>query len=403
MTSASPPLALALGAAALLSACGGGGGGATTVTTPPPPAGGHVMPVTVNGALCSATTSGGYVNKPCVRVTVCVPGTSTCQEVDDVLLDTGSYGLRLFRQTLPFELPAVTVTGGTLASCVKFADGSADWGPVVTASVQLGDAAAVTTQIQVIDAAFGTVPPACGTPEGSPAEGGLNGILGVGVFVEDCGAACASSPNVGLYYACRSGGCIGTAVPLSRQVKNPAALLVGLENGLVVDLPPVDAGGAASAAGEVRFGIGRTPDTAPTGATRYPTDGSGRITSRIGGDASAAILDTGSNGLFVELPAAAALPTCAAPDDAWLCPAATAPLTADFRTGSGTFGPLTDFEVANAVTLFGTGNAVFRNLGGGGFPGFGHDWGLPFHLGRRVYVGFEGRSSPLGAGPYMGF
>jgi hypothetical protein len=192
------------------------------------------------------------------------------------------------------------------------------------------------------------------------------------------------------------------AVPRALQVKNPAALLVGLENGLVVDLPAVDAAGAAGATGEVRFGIGRTDDTAPAGATRYPVDGAGRITSRIGGVASAGILDTGSNGLFLEL-GAAALPACAAPDDAWLCPAGPTALTADFRTGPGTFGPLAGFEVANAVTLFGSGNAVFRNLGGGGFAGLGHDWGLPFHLGRRVYVGFEGRSSPLGAGPYMAF
>jgi len=401
MTSASLRRALALGTA-LLSACGGGGGGSDAVTIPPPVAG-HTMPVTVNGALCNPATSADYLNKPCVQVTICVPGTGTCQVVDDVLLDTGSYGLRVFRQALPFDLPAVTVTGGALASCAQFADGSADWGPVVTASIQLGDAAPVTTQMQVIDAAFGVVPAACGTPEASPAEAGLNGILGVGVFVEDCGTRCRDNPGNGAYYACRSAGCIATAVTLAQQVKNPAALLVGLENGLVVDLPAVEAGGAASAAGQVRFGIGRTDDTAPTGATRYPVDGIGRVNCRIGGAPSTGILDTGSNGLFLTLPAAASLPACAAPDDAWLCPAGPTALTADFRTGPGTFGPVAGFEVANAVTLFGSGNAVFRNLGGGGFPGFGHDWGLPFHLGRRVYVGFQGRSSPLGAGPYMAF
>lgn len=402
MTSASPgrraPPALALGAA-LLAACGGG---ADPVVIPPPVAG-HTMPVTVNGALCNAATSVDYVNKPCVQVTVCVPGTATCQVVDDVLLDTGSYGLRLFRQALPLDLPAVTVAGGALASCVQFADGSADWGPVVTASVRLGDAGAVTTAIQVIDAAFGTVPPSCGTPEASPAEAGLNGILGVGVFLEDCGPGCANSAANGLYFACGPGGCAGTRVPVASQVQNPAALLTGLENGLVVDLPAVGAGGAAAADGEVRFGIGRTADTAPAGVTRYPLDPFGRVTSRIAGDASTGILDTGSNGLFLELPAAAALPACGAPDLGWLCPGATAALTADFRTGSGTFGPPIAFEVADAGALFGTGNRVFRNLGGGGFPGFGHDWGLPFHLGRRVYVGFEGRSSPLGTGPYVAF
>jgi hypothetical protein len=38
----------------------------------------------------------GYVNEPCVTVTVCAPGTGRCQSIPNVLLDTGSYGLRLF-------------------------------------------------------------------------------------------------------------------------------------------------------------------------------------------------------------------------------------------------------------------------------------------------------------------
>jgi hypothetical protein len=393
-------VAALLGLALASAACGGGGG---EPPPPPPPVAGHTMAVTVNGALCSAANSVAYLNKPCVQVTVCVPGTSTCHVVDDVLLDTGSTGLRLFRQALPLDLPAVTVAGGALASCVQFGDGSSDWGPVVSASVQLGDAGAVTVPIQVIDATYGAVPPACGAPETSPAEAGLNGILGVGVFLEDCGPACAGAPGNGLYYACGAAGCTGTTVPLARQVRNPAAALVGLENGLVVDLAPVDAGGAASAAGEVRFGIGRTADTTPAGVTTYPLDFQGRTTSRIGASASVGLFDTGSNGLFLDLPAGSGPTRCAPPDDAWLCAEGPVALTAQFRVRGGGFGPVTGFEVADALTLFGSGNAVFRNLGGAGFPALGHDWGLPFHLGRKVYVGFEGRSSSLGTGPYMGF
>nr|WP_249193126.1 DUF3443 family protein [Burkholderia cenocepacia] len=29
-------------------------------------------------------------------VTICMPGTSNCQTIDNVLVDTGSFGLRLF-------------------------------------------------------------------------------------------------------------------------------------------------------------------------------------------------------------------------------------------------------------------------------------------------------------------
>ena len=45
-----------------------------------------------------------YPNKPCVSVTVCSPGTSTCQTISDILLDTGSTGLRIFKSLLTASL-----------------------------------------------------------------------------------------------------------------------------------------------------------------------------------------------------------------------------------------------------------------------------------------------------------
>src|SRR4051794_15179060 len=62
--------------------------------------GANVLPLTVNGSLCSTRS---YINKPCVSVTVCTPGTSTCQTIHDILLDTGSYGLRVFKSVLTVE------------------------------------------------------------------------------------------------------------------------------------------------------------------------------------------------------------------------------------------------------------------------------------------------------------
>ena len=399
------PLAAACLAGTLaggLAGCGSGGGATAAAAVVPPvgTAAGHTLGVTVNGARCSA---GAYVNKPCVRVTVCAPGTTTCQAVDDVLLDTGSYGLRIFRQALPLALPAVTVPAGPLATCVQFADGASDWGPVVQASVQLGDAAPVTTPIQVIDAGYGTVPAACPSPEGSPAAAGLNGVLGVGPFLQDCGAACERSAANGLYFACGATGCTGAAVPLASQLQNPAALLPGLSNGLVVDLPAVGAGGAASADGVVLFGIDASADTTPAGVTVYPLDGSGNLVDQVAGVVGRGFLDTGSNGLFFAPPAGSGLTACTGAGAGWLCPATTVSLSAAFRTGAGALGPATSFQVANFDQLVGTGHAVFPDLGGGAVAGLGFDWGLPFHLGRKVYLGFEGRSSSLGAGPYVAF
>ncbi len=46
-------------------------------------------------------------------------------------------------------------------------------------------------------------------------------------------------------------------------------------------------------------------------------------------------------------------------------------------------------------------DAVFSTLAGPGLGSGEFDWGLPYFLGRNVYVGLEGRSSPLGSGPYV--
>ena len=127
----------------------------------------NVLAITVNGSLCSPATSAGYVNKPCVSVTVCSPNSTTaCQTINDILLDTGSSGLRLFKQALAPSVVLTPVQSGTglLAECAHFADGSTDWGPVQRADIRLGNEPAVTVPIQVIDATFGTVPATCGMP-----------------------------------------------------------------------------------------------------------------------------------------------------------------------------------------------------------------------------------------------
>src|SRR5512143_104151 len=152
----------------------------------------NVLPITVNGSLCSASTSAFYPNKPCVSVTVCTPGTSTCQTVSDILLDTGSSGLRIFKEALTTVSLAQIISrgSGSVAECAQFGSFS-DWGPVQLADVTLGSETAKNVPIQIIDSTFGTVPSACGIPDANPSAAGFTGILGVGVFVQDCGSTCA--------------------------------------------------------------------------------------------------------------------------------------------------------------------------------------------------------------------
>jgi hypothetical protein len=360
-----------------------------------------VLPLSVNGSLCSRS----YLNKPCVEVTVCAPGTTTCQTIPDVLLDTGSFGLRLFVEALgSVSLSPVSVGGASLATCVQYADGTADWGPVARARVVLGNEPAVELPIQVIEATFGTVPPGCGTPEKSAADAGFNGVLGVGVFAEDCGPGCETANDNGIYYACDSGGsCTGTPVAVPDQIQNPVAALLGDANGVMVVLPAVPAGGAPSVEGALVLGLGTRSNNAVSGLSRYAVDGHGDLSTTFSGQTIAGFLDTGSNGLFFPAPPNGSLPDCPSPDQSFFCPPSTVSLSASNASPGGQGGASVGFQIGNFDSLLNTPNAVFPDVGGNALPNEGFDWGLPFHLGRRVAVGLDGRQSPLGTGPYVAY
>lgn len=381
------------------TAPGGSGGTATTSggTTSLPPAA-NVLSVTVNGALCS---SGSYPNKPCVAVTVCTPGTSTCQTISDILLDTGSYGLRIFKQALSVPLSPVTSNAGPVAECVQFGDGSSEWGPVQTASVILGNEPAVQLPVQIVDAAFGTPPTACNNADQSPSAAGFNGILGVGLFAEDCGATCANSANNGMYYACSGAGCSGAAVSLANQVQNPVALLPQDNNGVIVQLPGVPPGGSGAVNGYLVLGIDTQANNASSGVTKYAANQYGEFTTTLGGTTSGSFIDSGSNGLFFTSPSATLLPNCSSPDAAWFCPGSETALSATNSGAAGSGSGTVAFQVGNFFTLVNSGNSAFADLGGDSFGGF--DWGLPFYFGRNVFAGIQGKRSSLGSGPYWAY
>ncbi len=385
---------LLVAAVAMTAACGGGSSGSGSGGGAP-----NTLPLSVDGALCSASS---YPNKPCVKATICTPGTSTCQEVSDLLLDTGSTGLRIFKQALTVSLPNVASGGGTLATCIQYGDGSSQWGPVAKADVVLAGEPAVNVPVEVIDSTFASVPVRCGTPDTAPAQAGYNGILGIGFFVQDCGPACATRSDNGIYFSCTGSSCPGAAVPLASQVQNPAALLPGDGNGLVLDLPAVATTGARSVEGTLTLGIGTQADNTPSGVAVYLVDDVGQFTTSFEGATGPAFVDTGSNGLFFT-PGTTSLPSCPSPDAEWFCPPSTVHLTAtNSGAGGGTAHPVS-FDIANFESVINTSNQVFPSIGGSALPSFGFDWGLPFHLGRKVYVGFEGRVSPLGTGPYVAY
>src|SRR5579863_3265010 len=187
---------MVVGTLGFLVGCGGGG---TPAGVPvPPPVGQNTVPIVVDGGPLSPPQ---YVNGAFVSVNICVPGTSTCQSVDHILVDTGSMGLRV----LQTALTQVTLTplndgnGDTLNDCSQFLDGSYLWGTVAPADVKMASEVASSTSIQLIATPTAySIPGSCstngtGTNEDTQATLGANGILGVGPEPFDCGLACDPS------------------------------------------------------------------------------------------------------------------------------------------------------------------------------------------------------------------
>ena len=248
-----------------------------------PLSGNNVMPLTVNGTTCAA---GSYANKPCVSVTICSPINGNCQTISDILLDTGSYGLRVFASVLNSNIILTQESNikGSIAECVNFGDGSSEWGPVAQANLGLAGEPSTEVPIMIIDQSYGSPPSPCvapnSTPDTSPSQAGFNGILGVGLLAQDCGLGC-EPPNSGngYYYACQGNVCSGVGVLLSQQVTNPVSLLPTDNNGVIVELPSVPYGGVSSINGYLVLGIGTQSNNTPTGVTAYTADSVAQFTT----------------------------------------------------------------------------------------------------------------------------
>ncbi|MGA2475512.1 MAG: DUF3443 family protein [Terriglobia bacterium] len=419
-----------------LGGCGGSSSSSTTST----PAANNTAAVTVGFGPLGAT--GGYVNGIFTSVTVCAPGTSNCETVDNVLVDTGSAGLRILNSALT-TVPASslgTITDSNrdqLQECVQFGDTSFAWGPMLVADVELAGEKASSVPIQVIGDNSFAVPSQClatpvnpslpnGGNEDTVATLGANGILGLGGFGYplDCGSYCTSSSDLTQsgypYYVCPAGqACSATTVPTQDQATNPVAAFSSADNnGVLVTLPSIPATGAANGtvSGSLIFGIGTQSDNAlASSATVYALDEYGNIAAFTYNGISYtsptnwSVLDTGSSYLaFLDANTLASVGIIECADAPGLyCPTSTIPFTVTALVAinpSGT-GTMT-FNIMNADTLFNTNNAAFNDLGGdsGTSPANDFfDFGLPFFFGRSVYIGmmpgvFTGESSaPSGA------
>jgi hypothetical protein len=408
-------------AAVLLLTLGACSGGSSTgsissgiTTTPPTVSVNNVQPVLMDYGPIVNGQFVGFNNTLYTTVTICVPGTIICQSIDHILVDTGSSGLRIPASLVTLNLPYMTDTSNNpIGNCVQYADTTYQWGPMVKVDVQMAGEIASSVPIQVVGPTnFAAAPSLCtsgGTPAQTVADLGANGILGIGLFRQDCGSACATAAPPAVYFSCPASGCVAASVPLTSQLQNPVWMFPQDNNGLAIILPQVGAAGSVSLSGQMIFGIGTQADNALGGAQAQGADAEGNFTTTFNGKAySGSYIDSGSSGYFFLDSATTGLPNCAANSDAngFYCPASPVTSTA-LNSGPnprGTGVPVSinvAFSVANALPLIDSPFVVFNNLGGPSPLIF--DWGIPFFLGRTVFVGIEGQSSPAGTGPYWAY
>ncbi|MGF6769946.1 hypothetical protein P3T18_002425 [Paraburkholderia sp. GAS199] len=410
-----------------LAACGGGGGGSDSTTSNNQSGGGNtvVQPATqstpnvlaadatavptsssASNTLPVTVSATGIANQPMVSVTICSPGTNganNCSVIPNVLVDTGSYGLRVFKSALStttyntLTQETVGLPATPLAECAVFGSGYG-WGTVRLADVKLNAEIAQNVPVHVLaDPELTTATPSdCqnGIALIDSTAMGANGILGIGSSPTDC-PACAITPNTSFYYT--NAGTV-TTVPTTQQVTNPVALFPADNNGVILEMAQVSDSGAASATGTLVFGIDTQSNNALAGtsATLIKTTSGGVFTSVYKGVTQRnSFFDSGSTALFFP-----DLTIARESTHGYYVPTTTQGLSSTLTTISPAtvnFG----YNVANAGTLFTTAsNMAFNNLGlymSGVF-----DFGIPAFYGRHVYYGITGKTSTGGGtGPYV--
>jgi len=342
-----------------------------------------------------------------------VQGASQCATIDHMLVDTGSAGVRVLASALgpvlSGRLPAQTgatddpTSGAPIAQCAQFASGYA-WGPIRRADVTIGAKAAGNLPIQVIGDSVYATPADCASVGlgniGTVTDLGANGVVGISSAVRDFPLAAQYALSATYYYCPSTGSCKGTRVPLDTQVMNPVANFTSDNNGTIIRLPALPAGGQPSATGELVFGIGTQQNNRlPSNANIIALDGNGFFTTAYKGSLfGRGVMDSGSNtNTFQDR---------SIPFDSWgrYTPSTALSLSAILKPNGGAAASATvPFQVANTANLMNGQYAAHDDLAVYTSLSSYFIWGLPFFFGRDVYTALNGTRVGAQTGPFVAF
>jgi hypothetical protein len=367
---------LAFGVGLLMSGCGGGSSSPTSPTSGGQSSiimSGNQVPVDV--AQNPNFPNAVLINVPFVTVTLC-DAIGTCENIDHVILDTGSVGLRVAASAIAgLNLPAVAGAqpGQQIGECAGFASGVM-WGSVRVGTVKIAGEAANNIGIEVFgDTNFAPRPASCSGGLNISSAGQLyaNGVLGIGNTVEDRQA----------YYTCTASTCSPSTPATS--VTNPIAAFAVDNNGAILSFGTAPVSGTAT--GNLTFGLDTQPDNSLEGMIILPASATGGyFTASMNGTSySMSFIDSGSTANFLSL--ATPPPTDssgyfqpASPD---VFDVSIPGATSQGYSTSVTIAALHPTPQQSAYAFAGAPSGWSQTL----------DLGLPFFFGRRVAMSIVGR------------
>ena len=387
----------------LLQACGGGGGGSSV---PSSPAVSNTVAIKIGAGVSTSTN-----NMMLTSVTLCQPGSSSCVTIPNIQIDTGSTGLRVFASLLHgVALPPVPSSTGTLYNCAAFGDGVV-WGNMATADVKIGEETAKGISVHILQdtGAGAPIPTLCsqqgpnetsilGSTIGTTTINafGVNGVLGIGLYNQDCGSSCTNfvySPAPKYYDCTSSAPCIGTTATLAQQTANPVASFTdGNNQGVALQFPVVANTGAVNVNGTLIFGINTQANNTESGSAIKVLTSTGYFTSTYRGvDLTQSIIDSGSTGYYFN---DATIARCSV-QSAYYCPSPSplsiSALFPNNNTNTNSKSSVS-MQIANADVLFGNTPTLgaFNDVGAPNSANLqSFDFGAPFFFGRTVFTSNE--------------
>ena len=185
---------------------------------------------------------------------------------------------------------------------------------------------------------------------------------------------------------------------------NPVSKLTTDNNGVVLSIPYLPGTGLNAASGFMYLGIGTQPNNTPGPGVKTLTADSNEndanftlFSTSFQGSTISAFIDSGSGCLAFPFSNSTLLPQNS---NGSFIPSTPVSLNGT-QIGVNTVKYTVPFTIAAFNNFF-----IQPQCGeslGSSFASSDFDWGLPFFLGRTVYVGLENSSSVLGTGLYWAY